>query len=145
MREQEIRLKAYRKEIEVLTLQMDVPYYEDESKRMICGTYENTLLRLFNNKRENKEILEIRNYYDSDVITIKINFTEYMDKDENNRKEEIEHLKSWFAGNHDIKNEDIKAYVNKGYIYEVDTYENNIPYYDNKTDESIDTFIEWGE
>jgi len=145
MKEQEIRLKAYRKEIEVLTLQMDVPYYEDESKRMLCGTYENTLLRLFNNKREHKEILEIRNYYNSYMITIKINFTEYMDKDGNDRKEEIEHLKSWFAGYHDIKNEDIKAYVNKGYIYEVDTYENNIPYYDYKTDESIDTFIEWGE
>lgn len=126
MNEQEVKLKSYRREAEILTLTMDVPYYDDPDKRSICGTYESTLLKLFNNKRENKEILEIRNYYGNNKITLVIDFTAYMSDSNEDKDASIEHLKNWFAGNHDIKNEDIDASLDTGYIYEVDELDNDM-------------------
>ena len=126
MKEQEVKLISYRREAEILTLTMDVPYYDDPSKRSICGTYESTLLKLFNNKRDNKEILEIRNYYGSNKITLIIDFTRYMSDSNEDKDTSIEHLKNWFAGNHDIKNEDIETSLDIGYIYEVDELDNNM-------------------
>lgn len=126
MREQEIKLISYRREAEILTLTMDVPYYEDADKRSICGTYETTLLKLFNNKRENDEILEIRNYYGSNKITLVIDFTKYMSSSEVDKDEAIKHLKDWFAGMHDISRDDITASLDKGYIYEVNEYDNDM-------------------
>lgn len=125
MKEQEVRLISYRKEIEVLTLTMDIPYYEDSEKRAICGTYEATLLKLFNNKRDNKEILEIRNYYGSNKITLVIDFTSYMNGSEEDRNNSIVHLKEWFAGSHDININEIEAKLDVGYIYEVSEFEND--------------------
>ena len=50
MKEQEVMLKSYRKEIEVLSLTIDIPQYEGEKKTWY-PTYEDVLLKLFNNKR----------------------------------------------------------------------------------------------
>ena len=126
MKEQEVKLKAYRREVEILSLTMDVPYYDDHDKRSICGTYESTLLKLFNNKRDNKEILDIRNYYNNNKITMVIDFTTYMSDSYESKEEAIEHLKNWFAGMHDIKRDDIVATLDKGYIYEVDELDNDM-------------------
>ena len=120
---------------------MDVPYYEDAEKRMMCGTYEDTFLKVHNNMREDDTILEINNYYGSNVIEIKIDFTNYMKSSPSTRDEAVDHLKNWFAGMHDINREDIKARFNKGYIYEVDEFENKFEYYDRSKDEPINNFI----
>lgn len=144
MKEQELRLKAYRKEVEVLTLEMDVPYYEDAEKRMMCGTYEDTFLKVHNNMREDDTILEVNNFYGSNVIELKIDFTRYMNESVSSsttREEAVEHLKNWFAGMHDIKRDDIKVRFNKGYIYEIDEWENKFEYYDKDKDEPINNFV----
>ena len=144
MNEKQVMLKAYRKEVEILTLEMDVPYYEDLEKRMMCGTYEDTFLKVHNNMREDDTILEVNNYYGSNVIELKINFTKYMEESVSStttKEEAVEHLKNWFAGNHDIKNEDIKARFNKGYIYEVDEWENGFESFDKEKDEPINNFV----
>ena len=124
MREQEVMLKSYRKEIEVITLTMDVPYYEpNDERRNWFPKYEDVLLKLFNNKRENDEILEIRNYYDSNKISIDVNLTDYLVGSESPREETIEHLVDWFKCGCDVASKDIQQYIHKGYVYEVPDYE----------------------
>lgn len=140
MKEQEIMLKSYRKEIEVLSLTMDVPYHDGE-KRTWYPTYEEVLLKLFNNKRENKELLKIINYYDSNEITIHINLTDYVEDGYSTKEEAIEHLKTWFASGLDIKFDDIKEYYYKGYIYTIPEYNNNITTFEN--DKLVQNYIEW--
>lgn len=121
-----IALKSYRKEIDILELTIDIPYFDKLEDRLIYGTYEDTLLRLFNNKRENKEdILEIRNYYGNNKITIVVNLDNYR-YNHNTEEEDIKHLKQWLIGNFDISIDDIKEYRHKGHLYTIETYENNI-------------------
>lgn len=132
------RLISYKEEIKVLSLTMNVPKYEGERKSWF-PTYAETLLRLFNNKRENKEILEIVNYYNSNKITMRVNLTAYGDTEQ-----DIEHLKEWFKGSHDISNDEIECTTYKGYIYSVDTFDSNIQYEDQNGD-YIMNFIEWAE
>ena len=126
MEDKQINLKSYRKDIEVLELTIDIPYYEDVEKRFIYGTYESTLLRLFNNKRENEEILDIRNYYDSNKITLVVNLTAYMEDNRDSKEECIKHLKNWLIGNFDIATSDVKEYIHEGHIFEVYEHENGI-------------------
>lgn len=126
MEERQINLKSYRKGIEVLNLTIDIPYYEDAHKRLVYGTYEDTLLRLFNNKRDNEEILDIRNYYDSNEITLVVNLTAYMEDSRDSREECIKHLKKWLIGNLDIALNDVKEYIHEGHIFEVYEHENDI-------------------
>lgn len=125
--EKETRLKAYKEEINILELTIDIPYFDNLEDRLIYGTYENTLLKLFNNKRENKdEILEIRNYYGSNKITMVINLDAYRQGSYNSEEEDIEHLKRFMIGSFDMKSEDIKEYKHKGYLYTINDYENGI-------------------
>ena len=129
MKEQEVMLKSYRREIEVLILTLEVPYYQDTETRQHFLTYEEVLTRLFNNKREEQEVLEIRNYYDNNKITVCINLTDYMDHgyyDENKRKECIEHIKSWLTSGIDVSGDMVEQEVRKGYIYSIPDYMNNI-------------------
>lgn len=127
MEEKEVMLKAYKREIEVLKLTMDVPSYDyNDERRKIFPRYEDVLLKLFNNKRENKEILAIRNYYDSNKITIEVNLTDYMG--ESDRKETIEHLKTWFSSGLDVSNDMIEEYYCKGHIYTIPEYTNKLAY-----------------
>lgn len=145
MEERTIMLKSYRKEIEVLSIEIDVPTYDDE-RRNYFYKYEDVLLKLFNSKREDSDILKIENYYNSNAIKVYINLTSYVDH--NKTKEEcIEHLKTWFTSNLDIRNEDVKTEITKGYIYEIPEWENKIETYkeENGNYEIIHNFIEWGD
>ena len=107
MKEQETMLKSYRREIEVISLTIDIPQYEGE-KRNWFPKYEDVLLRLFNNKRENKELLKIINYYGSSKITIHVNLTDYLEGSESSREETIEHLKNWLIGGLDVSKSNLK-------------------------------------
>ena len=121
--EKEIMLKSYRKEIEAISLTMDVPYYEPNDERgKWFPKYEQVLLKLFNNKREHKDILEIRNYYGSDKITMVVNLTDYLNGSESSREETIEHLVQWFKCGCDVADDQVKQYIHKAYIYEVPEY-----------------------
>ena len=122
-----VTLKSYRKEINILELTIDVPYYEDIDKRNMYGTYASTLLKFFNNKRENKnDILEIRNYYDNSKITLIINLDAYRQDSYNTEEEDIEHLKRFMIGNFDMKTEDIEEYRYKGNLYDINYLDNDI-------------------
>lgn len=143
MKEQLTTLKSYRKEIEVLSLTLDVPAYEyNDERRNWFPKYEDVLLKVFNNKRENKEILKIMNYYDSNAITIHINLTDYESED-SNREEVIEHLKDWFKSGCDVSNDKIDARIYKGYVYEISEYDNEIQTWDDEHDALIQNYIEW--
>lgn len=146
MKEQETILKSYRKEIEVLSLTLDVPQYSyDDERRNFFPTYEDILLMTFNNKRENKEILKIINYWGSNAITIHVNLTDYLDDSYSTREECIEHLKDWFKGNCDIDNDKIETYIYKGYVYTIPEYGNNIKTFDFDNDKLIQNYIVFEE
>lgn len=116
--EKEVMLKSYRKEIELLVLKVEIPDIKE---------YEDTLLRLFNNKREDRCILNIQNWYGSNDIAIYINLTEYDDGD--NRQKSIEHLKQWFIGRLDIAEEKIEVEIGKAFIYEIPDYLNDFEWF----------------
>ena len=102
---------------------MDVPTYEGERAKWF-PSYADVLLMLFNNKRDNKEILNIRNYYGSNKIAMDVNLTAYCggkDKDES-----IKHLVEWFKCGLDIADEDVEQYIHKGTIYTIAEFENNM-------------------
>lgn len=120
MEVKETLLKAYKEKVEVLSLTMEVPYER----------YADTLLRLFNNKRENKEILKLINYYDSNVITMHINLNEYINSSYSSREECIKHLKEWFISGLDIDINKVKEHYYVGYIYYVNEYDNNFKFED---------------
>lgn len=140
MQDQEINIKAYKQEVEVLSLQMDVPVYDGKWANYF-PRYEDVLLKLFNSKRENKEILAIRNYYGSNKICVEINLTEYADG--TSREESIKHLIEWFIGELDLSQDMVEQHIYKGYIYNVPEWENNIETYDKTKKETIKNYIEW--
>lgn len=131
--EEEVRLKAYKSKVKVLYLTIDVPNNDD--KKDFLYSYEQVLLKLFNNKRENKEILDLHNYYGGNEITIAINLTAYMEDNHDSEKDAIEHLKTWLTSGLDVSNEQVEEYLDEGYIYKVTTYENKI--------EGISNYIDW--
>lgn len=144
MEEQEIMLKSYRREIKVLILSMDVPYYEDAETRKHFLSYEDVLTKLFNNKREEKDILEIQNYYNSDRITIYVNLTDYMkggmyEETDEEVQDAIEHIKTWLTSGLDVSNDMVEHEIRKGYIYEIPSYMNNIK--DLVNDEFIENYV----
>ena len=145
MKEQIVMLKSYRKEIEVLSLEVEVPTYDyDDERRNYFYRYEDLLLKLFNNKRDDRDILKIENYSGSNYIKVYINLTSYTEHN-SSREECIEHLKRWFTSNMDIADEDIEVEITKGYIYEVPSWENKIQWYESKDKDlrPIHNYIEW--
>ena len=114
MESKETLLKAYKEKIEVLSLTMEVPVEK----------YSDVLLKLFNNKRDNKEILKLGNYYGSNDITIHINISQYIESNHTSKQEAIEHLKEWFIGSLDISLNDVEEYIYEGYIFYVDEWNN---------------------
>lgn len=142
MKEQEILLKSYRKEIEVLVLTMEVPTYDyNDERRQWFPKYEDVLLKFFNNMRDDRSILRIENYYDSNEITLIVNLTRYLEESYSNREECIKHLKEWFKSGCDIADEDVKVEIGKAYLYEVPEYRNKIVSFENET--YIRNFIDW--
>lgn len=144
MKEETIMLKSYRKEIEVLSMEVEVPTYDDERRNKYFYSYEDLLLKLFNNKRDDKDILKIENYYGNNYIRVLINLTSYIEHN-NSREESIEHLKRWFTSGLDVADDDIEVEFIKGYIYTISEYENKIETYRKNGDnfEVIQNYIEW--
>lgn len=142
MKEQTIMLKSYRKEIEVLSMEMDVPVREEKDKYFY--SYEDLLLKLFNNKRDERDILKIENYAGSNVIRVLINLTSYMDH-YSSKESCIKYLKDWFRANIDIAEEDIKTEIIKGFIYTISQWENNIETLEGEGEDLriIHNYIEW--
>lgn len=142
MKEQSIFLKSYRKEIEVLVLTMEVPTYEpDDEKHRYYPRYEEVLLKIFNNKRENNDILDIQNWYGSNEISIVINLTHYLEDSYNDRQECIKHLIQWFKSGCDISDEDVSLEYGKAYIYEIPTYQNKIESFEGN--KYVRHYLEW--
>lgn len=143
MKEQTVMLKSYRKEIEVLSMEVEVPTYDDEKRSKYFYSYEDLLLKLFNNKRDDKDILKIENYYGNNYIRVLINLTSYIEH--NSREESIEHLKRWFTSELDVSDDDIEIEFIKGYIYTIPEWENKIETYRKNGDnfEVIQNYIEW--
>lgn len=142
MNEKTIMLKSYRKEIEVLSMEIDVPVREEKDKYFY--SYEDLLLKLFNNKRDNKEILKIENYYGNNVIRVLINLTSYMDN-YSSKESCIKFLKDWFRSNIDIAEEEVKTEIIKGFIYTIPEWENNIKSFEGENEDLriIHNYIEW--
>ncbi len=142
MKEQMIMLKSYRKEIEVLAMEVEVPTRDAQDKHLY--SYEDLLLKLFNNKRDDKDILKIENYYGNNYIRVLINLTSYMEHN-NSREESIEHLKRWFTSGLDVADEDIEVEFIKGYVYTISEYENKIKTYEKENDEwkTIRNYLVW--
>ena len=142
MNEKEVMLKSYRKEIEVLAMEVEVPTRDVQDKYFY--SYEDLLLKLFNNKRDDKDILKIENYYGNNYIRVLINLTSYIEHN-NSREESIEHLKRWFTSGLDVSDDDIEIDFIKGYIYTIPEWENKIETYRKNGDnfEVIQNYIEW--
>ena len=142
MEEQMIMLKSYRKEIEVLAMEVEVPVRDAQDKHLY--SYEDLLLKLFNNKRDDKDILKIENYYGNNYIRVLINLTSYIEHN-NSREESIEHLKRWFTSGLDVADEDIEIEFIKGYVYTIPEYENKIKTYEKENDEwkTIQNYLVW--
>ena len=142
MKEQMVMLKSYRKEIEVLAMEVEVPTRDVQDKYFY--SYEDLLLKLFNNKRDDKDILKIENYYGNNYIRVLINLTSYIEHN-NSREESIEHLKRWFTSGLDVSDDDIEIDFIKGYIYTIPEWENKIETYRKNGDnfEVIQNYIEW--
>lgn len=119
----DVRLTCCRADVEVLVLRINIPSIED---------YKTTLLRLFNNKREDKDILEIQNFYCNNDIEISIDLTAYMNDTHKTKEEVIKHLTWWLIGNMDMKAEDVKVEVSKGRVYSM--YEDEFTYFDENND-----------
>ena len=145
MNEKEVMLKSYRKEIEVLSMEVEVPVYRDEKQKHLY-TYADLLLKLFNNKRDDSDILKIENYSGNNYIRVLINLTSYIEHN-SSREECIEHLKTWFASGLDVSDDDIETEIIKGYIYTIPEWENKIETYRKHGDtfETIHNYIEWGD
>ena len=121
------KLNAFVDDIDILSLTIDIPYYEKLEDRCMYGTYESTLLRVFNNKREHREdILEIINYYGSNELKVVFNFTHYREDSYNTEEEDIKHLKRWLIGNFDLSEDAVKEERFKGRLYTINEYNNNI-------------------
>lgn len=142
MKEQTIMLKSYRKEIEVLAMEVEVPTRDVQDKYFY--SYEDLLLKLFNNKRDDKDILKIENYYGNNYIRVLINLTSYIEHN-NSREESIEHLKRWFTSGLDVADDDIEVEFIKGFIYEIPQWENKIQCFEGKGQDLkiIHNYIEW--
>lgn len=124
------RMDVWKEEIEVLSLTIDIPEEKGERKSWFYS-YEDVLTKLVNNKREDKDILEIENYYGSNKITIRINWTSYLEDNRGDTEEElIEHLKNWLSSGVDVSNDKIKAEINKGCIYTIDGWYNGVKDFD---------------
>ena len=80
--EKETRVTAYVSDITTLIIEGELD----------ADRYADSWLALCNNKRETKEFLELRNYYDSNKITAIIDVTDTIDNEET-----IESCKDFFS------------------------------------------------
>jgi hypothetical protein len=123
------RLTFCRRETEVVKLKCSFPRIED---------YKNVLLKMFNNMREDKDLLEINNYYCNNNIEIVIDLMSYMEDVHQSKEEVVNHLKEWMVSGIDINPNDVKVEFEKARVYE--PYEDEFQYFD-ENDEFIGNYI----
>lgn len=129
----QVKLDAWKTRIEVM---------EVEITGISNKTYCEVLTRLFNNQREHsKDILELRNYYGSNRITLLINLSNYCEDSYNSKEENIEHIIDWVKSmcfyEDGIK---VEYTLAKGCVWNIDEYRSNIKYF-NEKEEFIYNFI----
>lgn len=129
----QVKLDAWKTRIEVM--EVDITGISNE-------TYCEVLARLFNNQREHsKDILELRNYYGSNRITLLINLSNYRIDSYNSKEEDIEHIIDWVKSmcfyQDGIK---VEYTLGNGYVWNIDEYKSNIRYFNDK-EEFIHNFI----
>lgn len=116
--EERKNLIAYREVVELVDFKIN-PTDEE---------YCEVLTALFNNKREEKEIIDLYNCYANNYITMVVNITEYKEAYDS-KQDAIVHIKNWlnhFMRDNDINN--IKVYEHKGAIYHIDEYGSKVLY-----------------
>ena len=121
--EEQKTLISYRKVVDTVRFTLNVPNNEE---------YYEVLTALINNKRENKEILEVYNYYDNNKISLVVNLTDYAENNyhdsiEEAKEEAIAHIKRWvnnFMRDNDENN--IEVYQGKASIYYIDEYSSKL-------------------
>lgn len=114
--EEQKNLVSYRKVVDVVRLTIS-PTNEE---------YCEVLTKLFNNQREEKEILEVYNYYDNNQITIVVNLTDYA-RDFETKEEAIAHIKRWLNSfMRDNDEDNISVYETKASIYYIDEYSSKL-------------------
>lgn len=117
------RIVAYKSNIEVLVIEIKPNGKE----------YCETLTKLFNNKREERCILNIINYSGCNDISVEINLTQYLEESYGKTKEDaIEHLKKWIDSMMNYDNDgEITTRIKKAHLYVIDEYSSKIPYEEN--------------
>jgi hypothetical protein len=105
--EKEKRILSYVKEVKGLVIYGNLD----------ADNYAKSWLAFCNNKRDNKEFLELMNFYDSNKIRIVIDIT-----DSHNRNETINHYKEFFES---WGLEITSANINDFVVYVVDELELN--------------------
>lgn len=120
--EEQKTLISYRKVVDVVRFTIN-PTDEE---------YCEVLTALFNNQREEKEILEVYNNYCNNNITIVVNLTDYAEDNyhesiEEARDEAIAHLKRWLNNfMRDNDEDNIIVYQTKASIYYIDEYSSKL-------------------
>ena len=120
--EEQKTLISYRKVVDVVRFTIK-PTDEEYCEVLTC---------LFNNKRDQKEILEVYNYYGSNKISVVVNLTDYTtynyyDDDKEAEADAIAHIKRWlnmFMRDNDENN--IEVYRSKASIYYIDEYSSKL-------------------
>lgn len=129
----QVKLDAWKTRIKVM--EVEITGISDK-------TYCEVLTRLFNNQREHsKDILELRNYYGSNRITLLINLSNYCENSFNSREEYIGHIIDWIKSmcfyEDGIK---VEYTLGNGYVWNIDEYRSKIEYFNDK-EEHIYNFI----
>ena len=107
--EKEKRITSYVKEVKVLTIYGNL----DETN------YANSWLALCNNKRDNKEFLELMNFYSSNKIRVTIDISKVNAED---LDEVIEHYEEFFTS---WGLEITKTNIDYANVYSIDYFELN--------------------
>ena len=121
MRDKDVRLLFTEVEVEVLKLRVSIPKPED---------YRKVFLKLHNNMREDKDILEVNNFWCNNDIEMIVNLTAYINYVHKSKEEGIEHLKEWMVSGCDIDPNSVKVEIEKGKVYE--PYEDQFEFFDEK-------------
>lgn len=115
----QVNLIAWKTPIEVMEVKVDVEETE----------YCNTLVRMFNNKREHKKsIIDLYNTWANNTITFVVNLN-YYENGNADRNDTIEHIVHWANVMCNYKGK-VEYTIGKGYLYEVDEYRSKIEYFD---------------
>lgn len=117
----DVKLLFMSVEVEVLKLRVSIPKQED---------YRKVFLKLHNNMREDKCILEINNFWCNNDIEMIVDLTNYINYVHKSKEEVVEHLREWMVSGCDIDPNSVKVEIEKGIVYEL--YEDQFEFFDEK-------------